>query len=76
MKNRIKEKTPSALPPANCTVIEVRVDGKLHDLYLEVPEHAVKNALVVGGPYQEIRVAENPRGYALDFLVLDDLVSH
>ena len=55
------------------TVVEVRLNGKLHDLWLEGPEHAVKNALVDGSPYEEARVVENPRGYNFDFL--PDLVS-
>ena len=56
----------------NLTVIEVRIGGKLQDLWLEGPEHAVRNALINGGPYEEATVVKNPNNY--DFSFLDYLI--
>jgi hypothetical protein len=72
-KRPAKQETDGGCPEATCSVIEVRINGKLHDCYLEGPEHAVENELRAGGPYQEIRVVKNPRGYNFSFL--DDLIS-
>ena len=65
--------TLSALPRTPCSVVEVRLRGKLHDLILDGPEYAVRNALTAGGPYEEARVVENPHGY--DFAFLGGLIS-
>lgn len=50
------------------TIIEVRIDGKLHDLHYDEPLHAIKKALSDGGPYEEACVVDNPRGYDFGFL--------
>ena len=66
-------KDPEAASAASVySVVEVRMDGKLHDLVLEGPEHAVRNSLIAGSPYQEARVVENPHGY--DFAFLEGLI--
>jgi len=66
------KKAGSGCPATAYSIVEVRINGKLHDFILEGPEHAVRNALTAGGPYQEARVVENPRKY--DFAFLDDLI--
>lgn len=70
----MKDPTDSdELPSVQTTVVEVRLCGKLLDLHLEGPEHAVRNSLQLGGPYQEVRVVENPHGY--DFSFLDAMIT-
>ena len=73
MKTKSTQKLAAVAPATPCSVVEVRSHGKLHDLIMEGPEHAVRNALVNGGPYEEARVVANPHGY--DFAFLDELIS-
>ena len=50
------------------TVIEVRKNGKLCDLVFDCPEHAIESDLMSGGPYEDIKVVENPNGF--EFIAL------
>lgn len=51
------------------TVIEARINGKLHDLIFDGPEHAIKRALEEEYlKLKELKVISNPRNYKLDFI--------